>query len=159
MKRRVDVVTATPLKASLHEQSKLVRLIEKGLAALLEIDRTRIAGDLRSRFQDSLNLDDALRADYQNANRWDYLLSYNGAFVLAIEVHTANTSEVSVLIKKKRAAEIQLQGHLRPTGQIKTWIWISSGAVTIPQLDRARARLAQEGITLVGRELTAKHVP
>lgn len=159
MKRRVDVVTATPLKASLHEQSKLVRLIEKGLAGLKDVDRNRIAVAIRNKFQDSLDLDAALLTDHQGEHRWDYLLSYQETWVVAVEVHSANTSEVSVLIQKKKAAKRQLQAHMRPTGHIAKWIWISSGAVAIPQLDRARTRLAQEGIMLVGRELAAKHVP
>ena len=36
---------------------------------------------------------------YPNENRWDYAIDYNGE-VFFFEVHTANTSEVSTVLKK-----------------------------------------------------------
>ena len=69
----------------------------------------------------SVDLDDCTKKKYPNANRWDYALAYN-EIVYFIEVHSANTSEVSVVLKKL--------GWLRK--------WLSLDAPLINQLKKAQ---------------------
>ncbi len=159
MRKSKATPQASPLEANLQVGTTLRTKIKQGLTALLPIDRERIAKDSRSEFLDSLNLDDALLTTHPQEHRWDYLVSYNPrGIVIGIEVHTASTSQVSTIISKKDAAIRQLQPHSKPSARINEWIWISSGAVKIHQLDRARIRLAQNGIKLVGSELAIKHL-
>lgn len=47
----------------------------------------------------SVDIDGATVAIYPQANRWDYCFSYKGE-VFFVEVHSANTGEVSTVIRK-----------------------------------------------------------
>ena len=47
----------------------------------------------------SVDIDACTTEKYPNANRWDYALAYNQK-VYFVEVHSANTSEVSTVKRK-----------------------------------------------------------
>jgi len=148
-----------PVARGLRPESSLRPLVQNGLQALRDRDRNCIHQDIRRRFGDSLSLDDALERQYPNEPRWDYLLGdTQGAVILALEVHPARKGKESEVIRKKQAAQRQLQGHLRPDAAVHRWYWAASGAVDIPPTDPIHHRLAEKGISFVGRNLRAGHL-
>lgn len=77
------------------------------------IDGKHIHEPVRSAFSDSLDLDEATRVMHPNDARWDYLLGHErSAQVIAVESHSAQTSEVSLVIAKRAASRRHLAGHL-----------------------------------------------
>jgi len=67
--------------------------------------------------------------------------------------------QISKVIKKKAAAKLQLAQHLKPGAKITSWLWVSSGKVHFADTEKARLRLAQQGIRFVGRKVLPKHLP
>ena len=142
------------LKSTLVPNSSLAPAVQDGMSAFLARDRSLIALDQRVQIGDSLNLDEALRAAFPNANRWDYVFSVaDGGKLLALEPHHAKDSEISVVIAKKKHAAAQLRLHLHPRHRISEWLWVSHGRASFSRMERATRRLAQEGIRYVGRSL------
>ena len=128
--------------------------VRKGLGALPGRDRTLIASTERPRVGDSLDLDEATRVQFPQANRWDYLLSVPAASqIVAVEPHPARDSEISVVIAKKRHAVVYLRDHLPATHRVAKWFWVSRGTVGFGKMERARRQLDQNGISYEGRVL------
>jgi hypothetical protein len=143
----------------LRSDSTLLPSVKEDLGALTDADRGFLDEEVRPTFADSLDLDGALRSDHPTSSRWDYLLGHvPGHALVGMEVHTASTGEVSVLIDKKRAALDQLRPHLRAGRSVDHWLWVAAGSVKILDLDKARQRLDQHGITFVGKKVLAKHL-
>ena len=47
----------------------------------------------------------------------------------------------------------------RASSQIVRWLWVASGVVDFQPFDRAIRQLDQAGITFVGKQVLAKHLP
>ncbi len=152
----------TPVRQALKPESPLRGLVCDGLKAMEADHSKRVEEKIRGEFPDSLNLDAALEASHPNDHRWDYLVGHmpsgSASRVVGIEVHSAHTREVSVVIAKKEAARDQLREHLRNGQQVAAWLWVASGPVAIPQLDKHRQLLAQSGVRLVGKIVLAKNL-
>jgi hypothetical protein len=146
------------LSESLIPASDLLASVCPGLQAVTQEHKSRIDDDCRDQFSESLDLDQALLAAHPSEHRWDYLGHSKGRQLIAVETHTAADGEVSVLVKKRDRARIQLRSHLKPSAQIAKWLWIASGRHQILDRERAGRLLAQHGITYVGQRLSAKHL-
>jgi hypothetical protein len=95
----------------------------------------------------------------EQENRWDYLLGHAPSKQLVgVEPHSAANSEISTVVDKLVAARSQLQDHLCDGKFVAKWFWVASGKVHFAPLEKATLRLAQNGITFVGRTLTSKHL-
>jgi len=150
----------TIIRAALHPKSALSKLVKDGLQAVSDQDRGLIDDDVRATFVDSLDLDEALRPDHPAENRWDYLLGHGpSSKLVALEPHSAETAEIAVVIRKRKAARDQLGSHLRKTASIHSWYWVASGRVAFVTHEKAINRLNQEGIRFVGTKLLRKHLP
>ena len=150
----------TPIKLSLVKSSSLQGRVCEGLGALEKAHKQLIDKGLRKSFADSVDIDDGLKEGNERANRWDYLLGHEeSAMVVALEPHSANTSEVSTVIAKKSSALDQLRDHLRFGGRIAAWYWVASGRVDFAPHDKVILKLEQEGIQFVGAMLKPKHLP
>lgn len=150
---------ASPVRAALRADSSLQKLVHDGLGAVKQVDRQHFHDEIKTEFADSIDIDDALKEGNEQMNRWDYLLGHKPKnAVVAIEPHSANTKEVSVVINKKKKALEQLKAHLRPDAQIAKWFWVSSGPVNIVPLENKKFLLDQNGIQLIGRVLQKKHL-
>jgi len=88
-KRFEDVVKATPDVAS---------GFQTGLMALGRYKSKVFVADTRL-IEGSIDIDSCTTQKYPNANRWDYAFAYNKE-VFFIEVHSANTREVKIVLKK-----------------------------------------------------------
>lgn len=150
----------TPIRSSLKKSSALQYEVHDGIGAIERSHRVYLAEEIRSSFDDSLDLDKALLEGHEQENRWDYLLGHaQSAAVIGIEPHSAKQDEISTVIKKKRAAKQQLTEHLKPGARITAWLWVASGKVHFVDTEKARRRLDQQGIRFVGRKVLSKHLP
>jgi hypothetical protein len=151
----------TPIRSALVASSALIALVQDGLQSMERSHaRDLIEPGVRPLFADSLDLDAALRRGHEGENRWDYLLGHEASWkILALEPHTASNREVSTVIKKRESAVVQLRGHMKPGTSVFAWLWVASGKVDFVPIDKAYLRLAQSGITFVGRRLLKKHLP
>lgn len=71
-----------------------------GLGAIKTRDRSAILVDDSNKIDGSLDIDGQTLQNYPEDPRWDYAIGYNGK-VHYVEVHSANTSDISDIIKKK----------------------------------------------------------
>lgn len=104
----------------------------------------------------SIDIDAALLPTQPNAHRYDYgvgLLPKKGAHddrAVWIEVHSAYTSEVSVMLKKQAALAAWLNSNAPDlTRMTIAWLWIPSGKVAIPKATPQYRRLASSRVRLV----------
>ena len=142
------------LRTTLIAGSALRNQVVDGLGAVAGEHRSLIAPAERPKVGDSLDLDDASRDEFPQANRWDYLLSVPAhSQIIGLEPHSAKDSEISVVIAKKQHAIAYLHAHLPPGRRVAKWFWVSSGRVGFSKMERARRRLDQSGIAFVDRLL------
>lgn len=139
--------------------SRLAGAIQPGLQAIPSGNRKYIAESLRPAFLDSLDLDEATRSLHPGDARWDYLLGHDGSSqVIALEAHSANTSNVAEVVRKRVASREHLQRHLQDGETVAAWYWVASGRVDFAPHDRTINYLDQNGIQFVGSRLEAKHL-
>jgi hypothetical protein len=150
----------TPVRAILVPHSRLHQEVADGLGALKKADKKLIEEAIRNQFSDSVDIDAALKAGHDQENRWDYLLGHDPtSLVVALEPHSASTSEVSTVIEKRAKAKEQLRAHLKQGAQIVAWYWVASGKIDFVPHEKQVNRLNQAGINFVGSRLVAKHLP
>jgi len=81
----------------------------------------------------SVDIDSCTTRLYPNDNRWDYAFSYNNK-VYFVEVHSANTREVSVVVKKLKWLKGWLVQHAPNINKLKAlhpYFWIQSKGFAI----------------------------
>ncbi len=150
----------TPVRRALREGSALLSSVADGLGAVKRKHRDYFDDGVRREFADSLELDEAVRQDHEQENRWDYLLGHApSGEVIAVEPHSAKQDEITTVIQKRTAAREQLEGHLREGARVTKWLWVASGKVHFADTEKARLRLDQNGIEFVGTKVAAKHLP
>jgi hypothetical protein len=139
--------------------SYLATSIQDGIQAIPDDKRKHISESLRPGFRDSLDLDEASRARHPNDARWDYLLGdASSSRVIAIETHSAETSQVSRVIQKRTASLSHLRDQLVAGHNIAAWYWAASGRVDFVPHEKTMLRLNQNGIQFVGGRLEARHL-
>jgi hypothetical protein len=149
----------TPIRATLREDSFLQTNVRAGFGALKPAHRRYFEITARAAFADSLDIDEGLKKGREQENRWDYLLGYNTTKILiAVEPHTADNSEITTIIKKRRAAIMQLEGHIRSGARVYKWIWVASGRVRLLPFEKAKLLLDQNGIEFIGGEIGLRHL-
>lgn len=149
----------TPVRAALESTSTLLPSVQDGLGAVKGAHRSHFAVDVRTAFDDSLDLDEALQSVHPNDNRWDYLLGHKATSeVIGVEPHSAKQDEISTVIQKRAAAKQQLTKHLKEGKRVSAWLWVASGRVHFADTEKARRRLDQNGIQFVGNKVMAKHL-
>ena len=140
-------------------RSALRHAIQSGIRAVRGGDASCIAEPLRSAFKDSLDLDMATRPAHKDDHRWDYLLGHAATgHVVALEVHPAETSEVTSVIAKRETSQRHLQAHLEPGAHVAAWYWAASGRTAFVPLEKNKRRLSLANIEFVGGRLEAKHL-
>ena len=139
--------------------SYLGAAIRDGIQAIPNDKRRHVAEAVRVEFMDSLDLDEATRERHPNDARWDYLLGHSASScVVALEAHSAETSQVSRVIQKRAASLLHLRGQLGPGCRVAEWYWAASGRVDFVPHEKTVFRLSENGIRFVGGRLEAKHL-
>jgi hypothetical protein len=147
----------TVVRSALRHDSSLQPSVCDGLGAVATAHRNCIEESVRAHFNDSLDLDEALREGHEQENRWDYLLGHSSSGeVIGIEPHSAKQDQISTVIKKRKAALVHLRDHLRDGARVSRWLWVASGRVDFANTAKTTLLLAQNGIQFVGRAIREK---
>jgi hypothetical protein len=125
-----------------------------GLKALTAAHRKRIQQG-EARILGSINLDGALCQRYPNEPRWDYAIGVqkgNKPYAIWVEVHPANTSNVSEVLLKLRWLKGWLSGQATQlhalTPPQRAYHWIATDGVDITPNSPEARQLAQAGLTM-----------
>jgi hypothetical protein len=104
----------------------------------------------------SVDLDSCTTQLYPQSNRWDYFFSYKSE-VYFVEVHGANTSEVSTVLRKLQWLKDWLNSSAPEINKLKSknnpFYWIQSNGFDIPPTSRQYKQIVQYGIKPI-RKLT-----
>lgn len=119
--------------------------LQKGKRALSKAHRAQVKCKDEARWTGSIELDEALKKEREHAtaSRWDYGLGYQDPdgleSALWLEVHSAETGEVSTVIKKLRWLKDYLPVNCPDLWSltVKTperlrFVWVASGRYAIP---------------------------
>ncbi len=112
---------------------------------------------LSSACEGSADIDGAVAKKYPAANRWDYAFGYKGK-IHFVEVHSANTGEVSTVLRKLQWLKDWLNEQAPEMNKHKgdpAFCWIQSGNFNILQ-NSPQYRLAQQKKILPIKNLTLK---
>lgn len=103
----------------------------KGLKALKNNSSMLKVSDTR-KLQGSVDIDESTKKLYPEDARWDYAVGY-GDKAYFVEVHPANTSNVSEIINKASWLEWWLKEKAKELGKIRNdaLFWIPTGKVAI----------------------------
>lgn len=130
-----------------------------GLRALRSQDRPHIVAEDTRRLSGSVDVDSALREKYPEANRWDFAITYKhddrkDEFVYWVELHTANDSQVKVVIRKAQwlLEWLRGEGHAL-SGFEREVIWVSSGATSLSLSAPQTKQMAEVGLIHRGGKL------
>jgi hypothetical protein len=149
--------TSIRLLSAFRQGSQFPVAVRPGIGALRRKDIQVIRQSDRANVGDSLDLDAATRVEHPTENRWDYLLSVvPSSRLVGLEPHSAEDSEVAVVVRKKRNAVDILRDHLRPNVRIDEWIWAATGSVRFSRMERATRSLNQYGIRFAGRAVALR---
>ena len=149
----------TTIRKAVKQDSMLQARIVNGLGAMKKAHKKLVVSTLHKEFDDSLDIDEAFRKGHEEENRWDYLLGHKSANkLIALEPHSANDGEVSTVINKRTAALDQLREHLSAGRNVAAWLWVASSTVDFARTEKTVIRLADNGITFVGKMVREKHI-
>ena len=98
----------------------------------------------------SIDIDAGVVRKYPNDNRWDYAFSYKSE-VFFIEVHSANTGEVDVVLRKLQWLKDWLVRSAPEINKMKVksrtpFYWVQSGSFNIPYNSSQFRLAATKGI-------------
>lgn len=91
----------------------------------------------------SVDIDSCVTKKYPQANRWDYAICYDGE-VFFVEVHSANTGEVSTVLRKLQWLKDWLVSEAQEVYNLRTksktpYYWVqSNGNHILPNSKQAR---------------------
>jgi hypothetical protein len=90
----------------------------------------------KSKLDGSVDIDKSTRTLYPNDSRWDYCFGYKSE-IYFIEIHTANTTEVKVVLKKLAWLKNWLVTKAPELNKLKAknncFVWIQSNNFSIPK--------------------------
>lgn len=127
--------------------------LRDGLQAVSATGREKIRPENTRSVTGSVDIDEDLRAQFPEDNRWDYAVGYRSSDgqekAWFIEVHPAETSEISCVVRKARFLRTWAQ-HFAPdlwNMTIPRQIhWVASGRCDIRLNDSYRRQLALAGV-------------
>jgi NAD(P)H-nitrite reductase large subunit len=128
-----------------------------GKQAIISSDRNKCELTVQSKCGGSLFIDECLKQQnkYPQDNRWDYAIDYNSE-VFFFEVHTANTSQVSTVLKKLQWLKDWLIRKAPEINSIKAsapYYWVhTNGYHILPNSSQERS-VIQKGLKPVSKLL------
>ncbi len=133
--------------------SDIAQGYKPGLQALEKGHRIKIIVSDTSELGGSVAIDDETKALYPNDSRWDYVVAYKHEAYF-IEVHTANTGEISAVINKLRWLKDWLVSKAPELNKLKpkdknAFYWIQSQGFAIPPNTRQHRIAVQHKIVPV----------
>jgi hypothetical protein len=127
--------------------------LRDGLQAVSPANRERIRPRDPRSVTGSVDIDEDLREQFPTENRWDYAVGYRGSDNIEkaffIEVHSAETSEISCVIRKAqnlKAWAVHNAPDLWNMTVPREIHWVASGRCDLRLNDSYRRRLALVGL-------------
>lgn len=124
----------------------------KGLQAL-KSNSTAVSTKNDRQITGSVDIDTMTKTLYPTASRWDYAIGYEDKAYF-LEIHPANTSNVSEMINKKNWLENWLISKAPALRSIKAdapYYWVPSGKNAILKTSRQYRQIAQNHIHVVNK--------
>ncbi|MDO8368301.1 MAG: hypothetical protein Q7T20_15985 [Saprospiraceae bacterium] len=157
MSKRVSQSPASnPFKDAVEATPEVKECYQPGLQAFGTYS-TKINLHDNRECNGSVEIDECVRVKYPNANRWDYVFAYKST-VYFVEVHSAETNEVSVVLAKLQWLKDWLNTKAPEIAKLKAqqpYYWIQSSRFSIPKTTRQYRLAAQNGILPISK-LTLK---
>ncbi len=140
-------------KQAVEETEEIKNGYQNGLKALGNYSNKVELGDTK-KCEGSVAIDDCTESLYPQENRWDYVFGYKGDAYF-VEVHSAHTSEVSVVLKKLQWLKDWLNSKAPKIKKLqakdKAFIWIqTNGNHILPKSSQNRL-LAEKGLKPVSK--------
>ncbi|MEB3310822.1 MAG: hypothetical protein VKJ02_11365 [Snowella sp.] len=119
--------------------------LERGLQALGK-NSSKVKSKDTQKCEGSVDIDRALALIYSQENRWDYAVGYDGTTHF-IEVHPADTSEITTMEEKRRWLKDFLRDKAPELNEEpKRFHWVATAGVNISKNSTYQRRLALLGI-------------
>lgn len=100
----------------------------------------------------SVDIDGMVKDKYPEEARWDYVIGY-GQHAYFVEVHSAETSEVKMVLAKfgwlRNWLKTQAPELAKMKSSVNTFVWIPSGRVNVLPGSPQAMRLNQSGLKLM----------
>ncbi len=140
-------------KSAVEASPEIQNCFQNGLQALGSYS-TKIQVEDTSKICGSVDLDACVAGSYPTQNRWDYIICYD-EIIYFVEVHSADTSEVSVVLKKLDWLKDWLNQKAPEINKIKhktlPYFWIQSKGYGIAKNSRQDRLLAQKGLRPISK--------
>lgn len=124
-----------------------------GLQAITAADRDRVRTKDPRSVTGSADIDNDLRRQVPQDNRWDYAVGYQRSDdeekAYFIEVHPAETGEIRCVINKVRHLKAWAERNARDLWNMtvpREIHWVASGRINLRMNDSYRRLLAMEGL-------------
>ena len=138
---------ANSFKKAVENTPDIAKCYQSGLQALGSYSKKIELKDT-SLCSGSIDIDACTRTHYPEDNRWDYALCYNSK-VYFVEVHSANTGEVSTVFKKLIWLKDWLNHKAPEINKLKApepFYWVQSGKYKIEVRSSQARRIATMGL-------------
>lgn len=140
-------------KHAVEATDDIKKCYQKGLQGL-GAHSAKIELSDTTKCEGSVDLDSCITAKYPQSNRWDYFFSYKGE-IYFVEVHSANTAEVSVVLKKLQWLKDWLQNQAPEINKLKAkntpYYWIQSKGFNIPKTSTQFRIITQAGLKPIAK--------
>jgi hypothetical protein len=138
---------ALSFKQAVEATQEIADGYRTGLSALGQYSNKIIVANTRL-LNGSVDIDACTVVKYPNENRWDYALAYRQE-VYFVEVHSANTSQVSTVLRKLQWLKDWLNSAAPEINKLKAqhpYYWIMSNKYNILNVTSQARRIAQKGL-------------
>ena len=146
-------IKSKTFKQAVEETEEIKNGYQNGLKALGNYSNKVELGDTK-KCEGSVAIDDCTESLYPQENRWDYVFGYKGEAYF-VEVHSAHTSEVSVVLKKLQWLKDWLNSKAPDIKKLqakdKAFIWIQTNGNHIITNSKQSKILAQKGLKPVSK--------
>jgi hypothetical protein len=139
--------TINKFKVAVEKTEEIKNCFQQGLKALGKYNAKIQVADSR-KLCGSLDLDVCVNSLYPQSNRWDYIVCYD-ELLYFVEVHSANTSEVSTVLNKLQWLKDWLISNAPDLVLLKAKIpyyWVQSNNFNIPKTSKQYRQIIQAGI-------------
>ena len=140
-------------KAAVRDTPDIRHNCKAGLQGLGKYSSKVELGDTRA-CEGSVDIDSSTASVYPNESRWDYCFSYKGS-VYFIEVHPAQTSQISTVLNKLKWLKEWLAQKAPKINELKAkgepYYWIQSNGFHIPKTSAQYRAAIEKGIKPIGK--------
>jgi len=156
MNKKKEKKIIIPFGNAVKSTPSIKKCYAPGLRALGEYSN-KVEIGTPSMCNGSIDIDSCTKSKHPNANRWDYAFSYKNE-IFFIEVHTANTGEVSTVIRKFKWLKEWLRTEAPHINALKArsrspFYWVQSNGFHILPQSRQYREVTSIGLRPI-RKLT-----